>query len=314
MGLRLLHCVRLAARPQVCAVRFHRSLRPRSSSTLCLLSCQLAQLWLFCANNPLHEAVVWEWPMAGRNEVTNMFTGFNTFPFVLSLVELLRPWRGSVLGRGAGWQLCTNAVPVLITLCGAKAAQPRGPLMHQAVLNLCGEAAHKNHATLRSVLTLLCSALVVFAAFPVNSFAAVRDVKAPSLLGPSRKKMLKPGVPAQPGSSLHLSLAGRALTRLFQPPWPLLHCFSSCFAQSSWQSVRSEVICGGQLQLRFPRCVCFPCADDLWLLVLWAEGRQFLQAQEGMQELICVLVRAALLWSWLRRSKWMISVNSSQLS
>lgn len=66
---------------------------PRSSSALCVLSCQLAQLWLFCANNPLHEAVVWERPMAGRNEVTNMLTGFNTFPFVLSLV---------------GWQSCSG--------------------------------------------------------------------------------------------------------------------------------------------------------------------------------------------------------------
>lgn len=46
----------------------------------------------------------------------------------------------------------------------------------------------------------------MFAGIPVSSFAAVGDVKAPSLLGPSHKKMLKPGVPAQPGSSLCLSL------------------------------------------------------------------------------------------------------------
>lgn len=98
-GLRWLQ---LAAKLQVCAALPFPAVAPQAlgSSTLCLLSRQLAQLWLFCANNPLHEAVVWEWPMAARNEVTNMLTGFNTFPFVLSLLG----WR-SCPGPGVGLSL-----------------------------------------------------------------------------------------------------------------------------------------------------------------------------------------------------------------
>ena len=67
-------------------------------------------------NNPLHEAVVWERPMAGPQEVKNMWTWFNTVAFVPSLVALL---------SAALVSCCGPAVLLGLRRCRCRAG-PRG--------------------------------------------------------------------------------------------------------------------------------------------------------------------------------------------